>query len=86
MNAGCHGHQIMRLMAFSATELDLKLSVRSVTCALNIDHSAVKRALLRRYEDPPGGRRHRELSPEVEHALTEWIAKKAYHTKAVNRI
>jgi hypothetical protein len=69
----------------SSTELDLKLFIRSVACALNIDHSTVKRALLRNYEDPPGRGRHRKLSSEVEHALVEWIAKRAYDDKNINR-
>jgi hypothetical protein len=33
----------------------------------------------------PRPRRHRELSPEVEHTLVEWIAKKVYDNKALNR-
>jgi hypothetical protein len=48
MNTGCHMHQIVCLMEFSSTKLDLKLSIRLVTRSFNIDHSAIKRAFLRR--------------------------------------
>jgi hypothetical protein len=41
--------------------------------------------LLRGYEDPPGRGRHRELSPEDEHVLVKWIAKKAHNSTAVTR-
>jgi hypothetical protein len=47
VNAGYRTHQIVRLMEFSSTELDLKLRIRSIARAFNIDHFAVKRALLR---------------------------------------
>jgi hypothetical protein len=70
-------------MEVSPTELDLKLSIRSVACAFNTDHSAVKWMLLRGYEGTPGRGRHRELSPDVERALVEWVAT-AYDNKAVN--
>jgi hypothetical protein len=85
MNAGCRAHQIMRLMEFSSTELDFKLSIWLVAHRFNIDHSAVKQVLLRAYEDAPGRGRHRELLPEVGHSLVKWIAKKVYDNKAVNR-
>jgi hypothetical protein len=58
-------------MQFSSTELHLSLSIQSVAHAFDIAHCAVKRALLRGDEDPPRCRRHRELSPEDEHALVE---------------
>jgi hypothetical protein len=32
----------------------------------------------------PRRARHLELLPEVQHALVEWIAKKAYDNKAVS--
>jgi transposase len=72
-------------MEFSSTALQIKLSIRSVTQAFNIDHSVVKRAVLRGYEDPPGRGRHRGLSAEIGQALVEWITKKTYDHKAVNR-
>jgi hypothetical protein len=76
---------MVRLMEFSSTELHLNFSIRLVTRAFNIAHWAVKRALLRGYEDPPGRGRYRELSPEDEHALVEWIAKNAHHNAVVTR-
>jgi hypothetical protein len=82
VNAGYYAHEILSLVEFSSTELDLK---PFITGAFNIDHSAVKQALLRGYEDSPGRGRHRELSPEIEHVLVASVAKKAYDNKAVNR-
>jgi hypothetical protein len=73
------------LMEFSSTELHLNLSIWSVARTFNIAHCAVKRALLRGYEDPPWRGRHRELSPEGEHMLMEWIAKKAHDNTVVTR-
>jgi hypothetical protein len=54
MNAGSRAHQVVRFMESSSTEPDLKLSIQSFACAFNIDHPAVKQALLRVYEDPSG--------------------------------
>jgi hypothetical protein len=85
VNARYRAHQMVRLMEFSSTELDLNFSIRSVTRVFNITHCAVKRALLRGYEDRPGRGRHRELSPEEEHALVKWIAKKAHNNTTVTR-
>jgi transposase len=76
---------MVRLMEFSSTKLRLNLSIRSVARVFNITHCAVKRALLRGYEDPPGGGRHRELSPEDKHAPVEWISKKTHNSTAVTR-
>jgi hypothetical protein len=50
-----------------------------------ISPTARSSALLRGYEDLPGRRRYRELSPEEDHALVEWIAKKAHNNTAVTR-
>jgi hypothetical protein len=52
INAGCRAHQVVRLMDFSSTGPDLKLSIRFVARVFNINHSAVKRVLLRGCEDP----------------------------------
>jgi hypothetical protein len=71
MNTRYRAHQIVRLMEFLSTALQIKLLIRSVTRAFNIDHSAVKRVILRGYEDPAGRERHRELSAEIEQALVE---------------
>jgi hypothetical protein len=76
---------MVRLMEFSSTEFHLNLSIRSVARAFNIAHCAVKHTLLHGYEDPPGRGRRRDHSPEDEHALVEWIAKKAHNTTAVTR-
>jgi hypothetical protein len=43
-------------MELSSTELNLKLSIRSVGRVFNIDHSAAKQVLLCGHEDPPGRR------------------------------
>jgi transposase len=72
-------------MEFSSTELHLNISIRSVARAFHIADRPVKRSLLRGYEDLPERGRHRELSPEDEHALVEWIAKKAHNNTAVTR-
>jgi hypothetical protein len=72
-------------MEFSSTELHLKLSIRSVARAFNIAHCRVNCALLPGHEDLPGRGRHRELSPEDEHALVERIAKKVHNNTAVTR-
>jgi hypothetical protein len=85
VNARYRAHQMVPLMEFSSTELHFNFFIRSVARAFNIAHCAVKRALLRGSEDPPGRRRHRELSPENEHALVEWIAKKVHNNTAVTR-
>jgi transposase len=85
VNARYRAHQMVRLMELSSTELHLNPSVRSVARPFNITHCAVKRALLRGYEDPPWRGRHRELSPEDEHALVEWIAKKAHDNTAITQ-
>jgi hypothetical protein len=85
MKARYRSHQIVRLMEFSSTVLQINLSIRSVARAFNIDHSAVKWAILRGYGDPPGRGRHRELSAEIEQALVEWIIKKAHDHKPFNR-
>jgi hypothetical protein len=66
MNAKYRAHQIANSMEFSSTALQIKLSIRSIARAFNIDDSAVKRAILRGYEDPPGYGGHRELSGEIE--------------------
>jgi hypothetical protein len=50
MNAECCAHEVVRLMESSSTEQDLKLSIRSVTRAFKINHSAVKRVILSSYE------------------------------------
>jgi IS30 family transposase len=84
MNPRYRTHQIVRLMEFSSTALQIKLSIRSIAGAFNIDHSAVKREILRSYEDPSGRGRYRELSAEIDEAVVEWIAKKARDHKAVN--
>jgi hypothetical protein len=73
MSARCHAHQTVRLIEFSSAWPDLKLSIWSVARAFDTDHSAVKRALLRRHKDP------------IERALVESTAKKVYHNKGVDR-
>jgi transposase len=85
VNARYRAHQMMRLMEFSSTELHFNISIRSVAREFNIAYCAVKHALLRGYEDPPGRGRHRELSPEDAPVLVEWIAKKAHNNAAVTR-
>jgi hypothetical protein len=81
VNARYRAHQMVRLMEFSSTKLHLNPSIRSVARAFNIAHCA----LLRGYEDSPGRGRHREPAGEDEHALVEWIAKKAHNNTAVTR-
>jgi hypothetical protein len=85
MNARCRAHQIVRILEFLETERDLKFFIRSLARAFDIGHCRVKRAFLCSYEDRAGREQHSELSPEVEYALVDWIAKKAYDNKAVNR-
>jgi hypothetical protein len=71
MNARCRAHQIVRLMEFVSTELDLKFSIRSVARPFHIDHSPIKRSLLPHYEGARGRSQHQHLSPEAERALVE---------------
>jgi hypothetical protein len=85
MNVRYCAHQIVRLMEFSSTALQIKQPIRSVARAFNIDHSAVKRGILCGYEDLPGRGRHRELSAEIGQGLVGWIVTKAHNHKAVNQ-
>jgi hypothetical protein len=75
MNARYCAHQIVRLMEFSSTALQIKLSIRSVAHTFDIDHSVVKRTFRHGYEGAPGRGQHRELSAGIEQALVEWITK-----------
>jgi hypothetical protein len=81
MNARYRAHQIVRLTEFSSTALQIKLSIRSVARRFIIDHSAIKHAILRGYEDPAGRGRRRELSAEIKQALVEWITKRHITTR-----
>jgi hypothetical protein len=85
VNARYHAHQMVRPMEFSSTELHLNLFIRSLAHPFNSAHGTVKCALRGGCEDPPGRGRHRELSPEDEHALVECIAKKGHNNTAVTR-
>jgi hypothetical protein len=85
MNARFRAHQIVRLLEFSSTELHVELSSRSVARAFGISHSAIARAKLRGYEDPPGRGRHYALETGVEQELIDWIANKAGNNTAVNK-
>jgi hypothetical protein len=71
MDARYRAHQIMRLMEFSSSASQIKLSIRPAAWAFNIDHFAIKCAILRSYADPPGRRRHRKLSAEINQTLVE---------------
>jgi hypothetical protein len=71
MNATFRAHQIVRLYEFASTDLHITLSTRTVTRAFNISHSAVTRAKLRGYEDPPARGRHHEFSPDCEAEIVE---------------
>jgi transposase len=86
MNATFRAHQIVRLHGFASTELDITLSARDVARPFNVSHSAVTRAKLRGYEDPPARGRHHEFSPNCEAEIVEWLTKKAANNTAVNRI
>jgi transposase len=85
MSAQFRVYQIVRLLEFASTELDIALSSRSVARAFGISHSAIKRAKLRGYEDPPGRGRHCEIEAEPEQELIDWIANKAVNNMAVNK-
>jgi hypothetical protein len=52
MNARYRAHRTVRLVEFSSAAWEIKLSIPSIIPASNIDHSAVKRTILRGYEDP----------------------------------
>jgi hypothetical protein len=85
MTARFRGRQIVRLQEFASTELNITLLGRALACPFGVDHSAVKRALLRGYEDPPTRGRHPELSPACEAELVEWLTKEAANNTAVTR-
>jgi hypothetical protein len=53
MNTRFRVHQIVRLIEFAFTELHITLSAWAVARAFEVGHSAVKRAQLRGYDDPP---------------------------------
>jgi hypothetical protein len=64
MNARFRVHQIIRLIEFTSTELHITLSAKALARAFEVGHSAVKRAQLRGYEDPPTRGRHHEYRDE----------------------
>jgi hypothetical protein len=85
-NATFRTHQIVWLHEFASTDLHIILSARAVACAFNVSQSAVTRAKLRGYEDPPARGQHHEFSPDREAEIVEWLATKAANKTAVNRI
>jgi hypothetical protein len=85
MNARYRAHQIARLFEFVSTQLHIELSARAVARAFEVSHTKVARAELRRYDDPPVHRHHRELSADCEQELVQWLANKAANHRAVNR-
>jgi hypothetical protein len=85
MSARFWAHQIVRLIEFASTELHIILSARAVARAFEVGHSAVKRAQLRGYDDPPAPGRHYELAADAEQQIVDWITAKAANNVAVNR-
>jgi hypothetical protein len=72
MNARFRAHQIVRPIEFPSIELRITLSARAVAPAFEVSHSAVKRAQLRGYDDPPARRRHHELAADAGKQLVDW--------------
>jgi transposase len=85
MNTRFRAHQIVRLIEFASTELHITLSARAVARALKVGQSAVKRAQLRGYDDPPARGRDHELAADAEQQPADWITAKAPNNVAVNR-
>jgi hypothetical protein len=52
-NARFRADQIVRLIEFASPELYITLSARAVARVFEVGHSAVKRAQLPGYDDPP---------------------------------
>jgi hypothetical protein len=86
MSAPFRAHRIVRFFEFAPNVLHIPLTIREVARAFETDHSVVKRAQIRGYEEPPARGRHRELKGELERELVEWITNKASDNKAVNRM
>jgi hypothetical protein len=84
MNGRFRAHQIARLVDFCSSDPTITLSTRYIARAFGFKHSAVTRAALRGYEDPPGRGRHRALDPDSERDLIAWIIQKAANNMAVN--
>jgi hypothetical protein len=85
MNATFRAHHIVPLHEWASTDQHMTLSARGIARAFNVSHSAVTRAKLRDYEDPPTRGRHHEFSPDCKADIVEWLAKKAANNTAVNR-
>jgi hypothetical protein len=85
MSATFRAHQIVRLFRFGSDVLQISLPIRAVARAFETDHSVVKRARIRGYEESPARGRHPELERELEQELVEWITSKASDNKAVTR-
>jgi hypothetical protein len=66
MNARFGAHQIVRLIEFASTGLNIALSVRSIARAFDVSHSAERRAKLRGHDIPPARRRHLEFPANPE--------------------
>jgi hypothetical protein len=71
MNAGCPTHQIVSPLQFSSTELDLKLSIRSVARAFNIDHFQVKLPFCASMKMPPAAD---DIGPFLPKLNTQWCS------------
>jgi hypothetical protein len=78
-------HQIVWLIKFSSIEPHITLSAKVVACAFEVGHSAVKRAQLRSYDDPPVRGRYHELAADAGQQLVDWITAKAANNVVVNR-
>jgi transposase len=78
-------HQIVRLIEFMFIKFHIDLATRALARAFDISHSAVTRAKLRGYDDPPGRGRHHKLAIESEQALVDWLTNKAANHMAINK-
>jgi transposase len=85
INARFWADQIVRPIEFASTELHITSSARAVARAFEVDHSAVKRAQLRGYDDLPARGRHSELAADAEQQLVHWITAKAANNFAINQ-
>jgi hypothetical protein len=85
LNACFRAHQIVRRIEYASTELHITLSAKTVARAFEVGHSAVKRAQLRGYEDPPARRRYHKLAADAGQQLVDWTTAKAANNVAINR-
>jgi hypothetical protein len=85
MNTRFRAHQIVRLIEFTSTKLQITLSATAVACAFEVGHSVVKRAHVWGYDNHLARGRPHELATDAEQQPVDWITVTVANNVAVNR-